>query len=499
MTWWVLTSSKHFPRPTSLRVLATTNLLDHLFMAWSYYQPSRTPIYRTIRGLRVHCGYKYVWDTPFIAEQTQSGDTFTHTFDLSALTPATTIWYYLFAPGGPGNFQIQGPLQSVKLPLTEPWPWELYVATRQKGFFYTRTFTGPHADQPTWKTFNDGLHSLHIWQLEPDPLDPAACHFCIAGNEGNRTVYRRRPAVSPAWTPILTLAQARATTFADSGTFRWVAANSHFPGYLYVLFSSTVPAEGVWCIRSTDYGDSWMVFQIDVGLPDSRSGNIMAGLAQGTSPHAPGTVLYAAISTTPIGPTEIWLSLDHGATWNIRCNLGAGTITPRCLVDPTNQAILYFGFYTNPIHPHELARSEDHGAAPVEIDDPHHLGILIDPYYGSLWIWPVDHRWLRVLHSRHVWQTTDYCLTWTDLGETMRPTDHLLVQHNNPDHQFLARFSSTEPHPFPHGPHVLHVSEDDAAVMWEKAGRHAGFDDGGDDSIPWNCGGVSHQGIMPLP
>ncbi|GAH66701.1 unnamed protein product, partial [marine sediment metagenome] len=124
MTWWVLLSSKAFPQPTSLRVVATTNLFDHLFMAWSYYRPSRTPIYRTIRGLRVHCGYKYVWDTPFITEQNESGDTFLHTFDSSDLTPATTIWYYLFAPEGPYGSQIQGPLRHVELPLTAPWPWQ---------------------------------------------------------------------------------------------------------------------------------------------------------------------------------------------------------------------------------------------------------------------------------------------------------------------------------------------------------------------------------------
>ncbi|GAH74080.1 unnamed protein product, partial [marine sediment metagenome] len=257
--------------------------------------------------------------------------------------------------------------------------------------------------------YNDGLHSLKIWQLEPDPAHPAACHFCIAGHEGDRTVYRRFPAVSAAWVSILTLATARTLTGAASGTLRWIAANAHFPGYLYVLLSSPVAVEGVWCLTSDNYGATWTTDQINVGFPASRSGNIMAGIAQGTSPHDPGIALYTAISQTPDGPAWIHLSLDHGATWNVQGMMGAGTTTPRCLVDPTDQAIIYWGFYTNPVHPHELARSENHGAAPVEIDDPHHLGILIDPYFGSLWIWDLDHRWARILHTRHVWQTTDYC------------------------------------------------------------------------------------------
>jgi len=120
--WWVLTDQETVPFATALQVNATTNVADHLFMAWEYYKPARHPIYKTVRGLLVLCGYKWVWDTPQIAEQELDGDTIDHTFNLPDLKPASTIWFYLFAPDGPYGLEIQGPLTSVTLPAAGPPP-----------------------------------------------------------------------------------------------------------------------------------------------------------------------------------------------------------------------------------------------------------------------------------------------------------------------------------------------------------------------------------------
>lgn len=116
MTWWILTSQRHFPSPTSLAIYAITNHADHLFASWATWKPRRHPIYRVIRGTERLCGYRYIWDTPNIAEQSQSGDTLAHTFHLADLTPGSTIWFYLWAPDGPYGLEIQGPLSWVTLP-----------------------------------------------------------------------------------------------------------------------------------------------------------------------------------------------------------------------------------------------------------------------------------------------------------------------------------------------------------------------------------------------
>lgn len=115
MAWWILTFLQNIPGFDSLAVLAHTNFANHLFMSWAYYKPSRSPVYRTVRGATVLCGYKYTWDTPNISEQLQSGNTFTHSFSLPDLQPASTIWYYLWAPTGPYGAEIQGPLIHVTL------------------------------------------------------------------------------------------------------------------------------------------------------------------------------------------------------------------------------------------------------------------------------------------------------------------------------------------------------------------------------------------------
>jgi len=120
MTWWILTYLHNDPGATTLDVAARTNYADHLFMAWATWKPARHPVYRTVRGKRVLCGYKYIWDTPNIHEQWQPGDTLQHDFALSGLAPGATIWYYLFAPNGPYGNEIQGPLISVTLRSTMP-------------------------------------------------------------------------------------------------------------------------------------------------------------------------------------------------------------------------------------------------------------------------------------------------------------------------------------------------------------------------------------------
>lgn len=168
--WWVLTSQFRLPGYTTLAVHATTNLADHLFMAWNYYRPVRHPLYVTVRGQRTFCGYKWVWDTPFIAEQLQSGDTLDHTFSLRHLRPGSTIWWYLFAPDGPYGRQIQGPLDSVTLmtlptpPRITPEPITFNVPNRilRCGNRYTFWAFG------SWYAFVPTRTSLTMWILIAD-------------------------------------------------------------------------------------------------------------------------------------------------------------------------------------------------------------------------------------------------------------------------------------------------------------------------------------------
>jgi len=120
MTPWVLTRLRIYPTPTSATVVAQTNTKDHLFMMWNYFPPIRKPIYKTIRGKTLLCGYKYAWANPYIIEQAESGNTIEHTFFRDDLIPRSTIWFYVWAPLRARYKNIQGPLMNFTLPPTPP-------------------------------------------------------------------------------------------------------------------------------------------------------------------------------------------------------------------------------------------------------------------------------------------------------------------------------------------------------------------------------------------
>jgi len=116
MTWWVLTYLYNSRAWTTLYTLAWTNRDAHLFMAWANYKPARRKVYKNVRGVQVHCGYRWIWDTPNITEQLESGDTYTHTFLLGGLRGFDHIWYYLFSLAPDLSRQCQGPLIHIPPP-----------------------------------------------------------------------------------------------------------------------------------------------------------------------------------------------------------------------------------------------------------------------------------------------------------------------------------------------------------------------------------------------
>lgn len=165
--WWVLTSYQVTPGFNTLEVSTSTNALDHLSLAWEYYAPAKHPIHKTVRGLRVICGYQWVWDTPRIQEQTEPGDTLDHTFSLTNLTPGSTIYFYAWAPGGPYGLEIQGPLDRATLteapegaiPIPEPICWDLPDRHIRCGNRYTFWANA------TWYAVLPTTTLLTVWKL----------------------------------------------------------------------------------------------------------------------------------------------------------------------------------------------------------------------------------------------------------------------------------------------------------------------------------------------
>ncbi len=499
MTWWVLTYLDNNRSQNSLTALAKTNHPAHLFMAWSTIKPASTPVYRSIRGKLIECGRKYVWNTPHLVEQSQSLDTFTHTFTTTPLQPHDHVWYFLFSPKLLYERFCQSPL--IHVPPFELYDWtrRAFVGTKLQGVFYTENFTGPLGEQPTWVPQNFGLHSLNVWQLEPSPMGLSSRIYALAGTGGNRTLYYRIPNISTAWLPLLTNTQCVALTGAASGEMCWVACNPTAIQQIYVLFNSAVGDVGLWCIRSLDSGLTWTAYQIYAGALNLNAGNIAVGLAQGTSPHPRGSVLYAVSCYGLYWKLILSGSTDWGETWATKDAISFQLTRYRCQVDPTDHSIVYTGALVNLGNPQELFRSTTHGTNLTEVDGIHHLGIYLEPEISSMWIHDTDHNWLTTLSNRHLWTTLDYCQNWTDHGDTYKRAERLAILSAQPEHLYLARDQSADPPVHPHGPHVIYVSADYGATMYGKAGNHPLAPFGAGDSIPYNCGGVCNQGMQLYP
>lgn len=406
--------------------------------------------------------------------------------DVTGLMGQASVWVeVLSAPGGDNPPEPPG-----------GWRKKQHILTRAKGVYYTEDFSGPGGGNPTWMPTNGGLDSLVCVQGVPDPWEPAERQFLIAGAAGSRKVYRRIVSVSDDWVPVLTNAEAVALTGSVSGTIHWICGNINRQGYFYVLFNSALTDNGIWCLRTPDYGDNWFPFQIFSGTSNYAAGNIQAGAFKGTSGYPAGDVIYATVCTGAGGYNRIRVSLDNAATWPGNYDWGGvSQWANRVLVDGSDQSIVYAGFNVNGT---DLKRSTQHGAGPVEVDGANQLGIALWHGYGTAWVHIWNKNLMRILKDDHIWTTTNYCTTWIDYGITDMHVDIISVVHDSPYNLYLARKESGTIPPGLDQPHVIFVSDDEGQTMEGKAGAHADQADGGGDSIPYNCGGVAEEGIWQI-
>jgi len=496
MARWTLQFLQHIITATTLLVIVNTSKLGHLTMSWSYTRPGRDIIYRTVRGKLIRCGYKYRWNTPNTVDQIEEGDTWTHTFYLTGLISESRLWYYLHEPQPPSEWECQGGLQMVDLLHAGPSGSYLYFASRSKGIFMTTTFSGPDGPDPLWVPDNEGLLSLSIRQAVLDPFIPQHRRYLIAGAH----LYRHHNDVDHGpgnSITILTWPEAIALTGSPDGTIVWVEPNRRHPGMLHVLWNSAVGCNGSWHLRTLDYGEHWTAHQINAELWNRDVGNIMAGFNKGTSPYGEGDVLYAAINLDIYDKPHLARSIDQGATWTTleTPQPARGAFRPRLWTDPSNQAVLYLG--SHPSY-QELYRSEDHGDSWDRVEGERSKTISLEPIpsYATLRSHQANPSLVRLADRFWIHTSHDYCESW-QLTETTPITLYTFkFTNDNPNLLYLATVRSGTAPPPAWKPHVIFVTTDEGATLYPKAGANAHLDDGGGDSIPYNCGGAADDGIL---
>ena len=167
MTWWTIRGLYTGLAPFTAAISCRTSQDDHCFIKWAPWEPRRHELWRIFRGKDYRCGYKYIWDTPNLTEQSGYGDTEFHLFVLKDLTPATDYWGYIFAPDGPYGQEIQGPLMHWKTPAvvippeitTDPLPIDIANPVFRCGNRYTFWANG------TWYAHVPSIFSLTVWKL----------------------------------------------------------------------------------------------------------------------------------------------------------------------------------------------------------------------------------------------------------------------------------------------------------------------------------------------
>ena len=485
---WVLTYQEAFPRATSALIWATTNAYTHLLVAWQYWKPDRRPIYRTIRGRTTVCGYRWVWHNPYLTEQNEPGWTLDHTFSLSNLTPLSTIWYYVFSPSGLYDRPEQGPLSHFHLPTVAPWSTPVYVATKQKGVYYTALFVPPGPPQPTWTPINLGLHSLKIHQLAGYKPNPTGTQYLIAGDLETRRLYRRQPPISNAWVPILTDADITPLFPGKHPSMHWIATSTAQPNHLYLLLWFRAPRAPLEYLRSTNLGATWTRTLIDTTNRIYLHGNLVAG-------HR----IHCAVGDTLSNWQAFYTSTNYGTAWLRTLAPTTGPLGPRITVDPTDENTVYPGFSPGTGVPPDLYRQTTTQGPFTQVDGPLHLGAALTMHRGSMWIDPADPNFARVLQNNHIHTTNDYCATWTDHATCPYHVRALAQLPAHPNRLYLGRDINGSPPPPRHAYHVLFVSTNNCLTMEGKSGYHPHLSDGGGDSIPYDCGGLAHDGILLAP
>lgn len=121
MKWWVITELPYTLGQTGFFPQPITNLSEHLFCTWDYIEPTRTPIWKTVRGVLKMCGYYYKWHNPNYEEQAEPGETLVHSFPITGIAPLSTIWYYFHSPLFRDGHQCQSQLMSVTMASPTPW------------------------------------------------------------------------------------------------------------------------------------------------------------------------------------------------------------------------------------------------------------------------------------------------------------------------------------------------------------------------------------------
>lgn len=344
------------------------------------------------------------------------------------------------------------------------------------------------ATVPVWTHIGQtmGISCFAIDLNDPEEFQ-AAAH--------NDTISVRRPThySSDNWQEVFTKAAAETLAGTDLGDFGWAEINSApgKEGCMYCRAKTILPypnSNNLYLFKSPDYGASWAIrgtVKASVYLLDI--GGIWAG-------RVTGDIMYLTDNHGLTANAYSHYSSDEGASWDEKGpSHGVSLWLTRMMIDPTSEATSYIGRATNAVN---LERATTVSGSFSECDGAHEAGIGIYYGYGAGWISAHNSGYIRVAKAGALFHTDDNCTTWTETAIIV-PGDGVFEKaiwgwDKKPENIGIAvRTGAEDAYP------QSLVSTDDIGANWHmKSGAHPDIEDTGDgDSIPWNCGGVSENGL----
>jgi hypothetical protein len=367
-------------------------------------------------------------------------------------------------------------------PIPTRWPRIVYVGTTVLGVYLTENFRGPAEQQPTWRAVNDGLGELKVRVLALDPFDTTARQYCLTNTE--RTIYRRVPAVSEDWAPILTVAQARTLAGVTAGTIHWVAPDNSYAGRLYGLFSGDggLFNTGNWLFTSLDYGETWSTRMIlDVNVI-RQVGNLVVW----------GSTMWRGSNHDLVACGYALKSANAGVGWKATDCLGLSSWTPWVHVPILDQRFSYVN--GNGINGPDLLKVWDGGGGFLStqvLQSLLHLGPMRS---DAMWHSQVDVDFQRVLKACQLYVTRDGWATVENSAPATIVPLVLSVLAPVPEEENWLIFGAEADVAFDHV--VLVMEGDTGTTPTGRAGPYPGtppylY------SIPSTCGQVCYNGIQP--
>lgn len=182
------------------------------------------------------------------------------------------------------------------------WPSTVYVATRDKGIYYTEDFCGPGEGQPTWKAVNDGLEGV----VGVDQIRSFIAYEDVQVVQAGTTIYVRQN--GGLWTSVLTAAEAASEvghSVEDLILGPWWGNENGF----VVGTRGPLDWSQYFCFMSTnDLGESWTSAEVYETIYQRALGGV-----QRIGDYCAFTYISGAASTSLLD-----ISSDGGLTWNHR-------------------------------------------------------------------------------------------------------------------------------------------------------------------------------------